>query len=174
MNKYIARAVLVGIMASTANIFADSVMLPCRYIVTTSTINTLSGVTTGEKTKAKLLQRNLEVTKYIEDGKPEIKFTAKSKRGTDVSDDAVGSTDFRKKEELLKVLKSITTRQDEQRRAMHPSDSSEKVYADGDVAVTMVASGRELCAELEVGEAIFVLRDRVDIDGLCRIISSLR
>jgi len=165
---------VMSIVVCGLNASAESISLPCRYIETTYDVHTLTGTKSNEKTKETLKQRSVEITKYIVDGAAEIKFTAKSRRGIDKSSDEVGKTAFEKKADLVSALKGISKKQNDQRMQNHPSDSSEKTYDDGDITLRIIATGREAFGEFIIGDAIFVLRERIDIDGLCRIISNLK
>ena len=174
MKKNAPFLFLTSIVVCGLSTFADTIPLPCRYVVTSYNVHLLTGSYSNESTKEKLLQRPVEVTKYVADGVAKIKFTAKSKRGTDRSEDEVATTDFAKKEDLLKALKAIYKKQNDQHLSAHPSDSSEKVYDNGDITLTIIATGREVFGELNIGDAVIVLRERIDMDGLHRIISNLK
>jgi hypothetical protein len=167
-------AVIVASGALAAPVLGETIRLPARYVETTYTVHMLTGTTSDEKTKDKLVDSPLDITKHTEDGKSIIRLTAKAGQGKDRSDESQGSVPFEKKDEVLALLKSLPQRIS--KATMKPTDSSEKILEADGVTMTFVteAKGRKAFLDLAVGDRTYVLRNTADIEKLSKVIAALK
>jgi hypothetical protein len=167
-------AVIVGSVALAVPAWSETIRLPARYVETTYTVHMLTGTTSDENTKEKLVDSPLEVTKHTDDGESIIRLTAKAGQGKDRSDESQGSIPFVNKDEVVALLKSLPQRISKAK--MKPADGSEKIFEGDDVQMTFVteAKHRKAYVDMVVGDRTYVLRNQADIEKLMKIIVALK
>lgn len=167
-------AVIVGSVVLAVPALCETIRLPARYVETTYTVHMLTGTTSDEKTKEKLVRSPLEVTKHTDDGESIIRLTAKAGEGTDRSGESQGSISFEKKDEVVALLKSLPQRISKAK--MKPADGSEKIFEADDVQMTFVteAKYRKAYVDLVVGDRTYVLSNQADIEKLMKVIVALK
>lgn len=153
------RALIISCTATAAlAASAETLRLPCKYVETSYTVHRLTGLTSDEKSKDKVLPRPLEVLKIKDGAGDGVQFTAKNRGGIDKSEDESVTVSPDEAKEIVEALGKFA----EMTRAAssaRQNASTELVNIDDDLAVTFVTtnSGRKSVIEFAVGDSVFVL-----------------
>jgi hypothetical protein len=152
---------------------ADDIMLPTRYVRTTSTINTLTGITVDEKTQNVTARSKLIISKIKKDDEELIAFESKPRNDRDyseISKDAICTNG------AIKLVTVLRQYQDLCRDAVNKAqDKTEVVFSENEIKLTFNSKdkGHKNYFELSVEDIAYVLNSQILVTKLISILSPM-
>lgn len=140
--------------------WGETLRLPMRYEETTYTVHTMTGLTSDEKTREKLLPAPVEVKKVVVEEQSFVAFVSKPRRGgEDKTDTQEVLLPFAERRAFLDALGSaepvgrkVTSAREAVERTLFSS-------SDGDIELTLVTvnNGRAWVVNMGLGDRTYVL-----------------
>lgn len=141
---------------------AETLRLPCRYTRTTYTVHTLTGITSNERTRAKTVPANIELSKRAAGDKMLLVFTPKRRGGGhDVSSSSSSTMDYGKVPDLITALDSVP-QLGRDAFQLREEAAIQEIFRDGDIKLVFIPTnrGRNWECELQVGSYSYVIGQR--------------
>jgi hypothetical protein len=157
------RLVTVSVLSLFAmSALAGKINLQTRYVETSYTVHTLTGLTSDEKSRDVVRRSELEVTKVTKDGVEYLSFKSLNKSGSSDTDEQEASIDIAKKQALVDALNMLKEKIRLQDRKAE--DVTESLFKDGDLELTSirVMKPKKVTFELTVGTCIYIINDESD------------
>lgn len=158
-------------------LFADTVELMARYVITTSKINQLTGAVTGESRDNKLMRAKLKIAKHTQDGQVYLAFTSPAGEGNDVSEESVAVVLFEKQPEVLATLKAALAKMLKAANNPKAGESSEVLWSPNDnLALTLCTQVKvpKSFVELRVDQQVYVLRNAAEFEKLIAAVKAVK